>query len=227
MNEQNDPPRLVETEPRSVLGVTLSFAVRDLPADGQLAKLADRLEPLFGSTTALHPSGVVKLGAVAGVVAALIAGSVVTRQPAPRAAAPRPASATPSVAVGTAAPPAPSTVSEPTEKNAGSSAESPASSAMQPPSVKQAQRGSKPSEAELLEHARRALASDPASALALTQRDSSLYPNGALTQEREVIAIEALRRLNLDAEAERRASEFERAFPGSAHERVIEAAEPK
>jgi len=84
-----------------------------------------------------------------------------------------------------------------------------------------------PSEARLLEQARRVLQSDPASALALTNQDATLFPHGALVQEREVIAIEALRRLNRTAEADRRAAAFSKAFPGSAHQRVVEDAASK
>jgi hypothetical protein len=48
-----------------------------------------------------------------------------------------------------------------------------------------------------------------------------------LAQEREVIAIEALRRLNRSAEADRRAAAFAKAFPGSVHQRAVEDASAK
>ena len=57
---------------------------------------------------------------------------------------------------------------------------------------------------------------------AATQQRPSLFPNGVLVQEREVIAISALRRLNRTTEAERRAAAVSKAFPGSVHEQVIE-----
>jgi hypothetical protein len=79
----------------------------------------------------------------------------------------------------------------------------------------------------LLEQARRALASSPATALSLTNQDAARFPRGALAQEREVIAIEALRRLGRGAEADRRAAAFAQTFPGSAHQRRVEDASPK
>jgi hypothetical protein len=61
------------------------------------------------------------------------------------------------------------------------------------------------------------LRSDPRRALDLADRDAQTYPAGALAQEREVIAIEALVRLARGTEARVRAARFFQAFPGSAH----------
>jgi hypothetical protein len=77
------------------------------------------------------------------------------------------------------------------------------------------------SEAELLEQARGALRSDPARALARANEHRSRFPRGVLVQEREVIAIKALRQLGRGAEADQRADAFERAFPGSAFQRKL------
>jgi hypothetical protein len=79
------------------------------------------------------------------------------------------------------------------------------------------------SEAALLEQARSALTSDPARALALTRQHQARFPSGVLKQEREVIAIEALRRLGRSKAAADRAGSFERAFPDSAHRRAVES----
>lgn len=77
-------------------------------------------------------------------------------------------------------------------------------------------------ESVLLNMARSALRSNPRHALALTQEHVKRFANGALVQEREVIAIEALSRLGqLDA-ARARARDFERRFPGSAHQSKID-----
>jgi hypothetical protein len=84
-----------------------------------------------------------------------------------------------------------------------------------------------PSEPVLLEQARKALASAPAAALALTNEHAARFPHGALAQEREVIAIEALRRLHRSAEAESRSAAFAKAYPGSAHRRMVEDPPPK
>jgi hypothetical protein len=48
----------------------------------------------------------------------------------------------------------------------------------------------------------------------LTQHDT-LYPNGLLVPEREVLAIDALQRLGRTAEAARRRERFEKRYPDS------------
>jgi hypothetical protein len=75
----------------------------------------------------------------------------------------------------------------------------------------------------LLEQARRALHVDPARALALADRHELRYPSGALVPDREAIAIEALVGLGRLDEARARAGHFFRAFPGSVHQRHVEA----
>jgi hypothetical protein len=82
-------------------------------------------------------------------------------------------------------------------------------------------------EALLLERARRALSSDPALSLSLVRRHRSEFPNGVLRQEREVIGIEALRRLGLRDEANRKADEFQHDFPNSPHGRAVERGQSK
>ncbi|HEY5955336.1 MAG TPA: hypothetical protein VIV60_02235 [Polyangiaceae bacterium] len=79
-----------------------------------------------------------------------------------------------------------------------------------------------PTEASLLTRARAALGSDPERALALTQQHAQYYPNGALAQEREVIAIAALRALGRTDAANQRGNAFEQKYPGSAHRTKIE-----
>ena len=78
-------------------------------------------------------------------------------------------------------------------------------------------------EISLLEAAQDRLASSPALALAYAERHAQRYPRGALSQEREVIAIEALLRLHRTREAGQRAERFYRDFPDSAHRARIEA----
>jgi hypothetical protein len=72
-------------------------------------------------------------------------------------------------------------------------------------------------EVSLLESAQAASRGDPQRALDLTDRDALRFPNGALAQEREVIAIDALTRLGRMEDARARARQFFQAFPGSAH----------
>ena len=242
MSEPTDPKRLVDADPSSRLGRLMTSATRDVPSDEQLAALAARLgtvlEPAPGTPSPQGHSTLAKLAAAAGV-AAIIAGAILalrarSSQPSQSSVAPAAPSVappslaaspdTPAVATPAAAAPALPTASSseparavplPGKKPSAETAKSAAPAA------------DASSESKLLEQARRALPSDPAAALALTNQDAALFPHGVLVQEREVIAIEALRRLNRTAEADRRAEAFSRAFPGSAHQRVIEDATPK
>jgi hypothetical protein len=77
-------------------------------------------------------------------------------------------------------------------------------------------------EDQLLERARRALSSDPNRALALTREHARSYPKGVLAEEREVIAIEALKRLGRGGEADTRRGTFEEQYPESAHRRNLD-----
>jgi hypothetical protein len=77
-------------------------------------------------------------------------------------------------------------------------------------------------EAELLQRAQAALGTDPAAALALARRHQRSFRRGALVQEREVIAIEALKRLGRHDAASARAAAFERRYHGSLHRSRIE-----
>ncbi len=74
-----------------------------------------------------------------------------------------------------------------------------------------------PSEGTLLIEARQAQASDPATALALTQEHARRFPRGELVEEREVLAIEALAGLGRRSEARARLDAFRRRFPQSLH----------
>ena len=74
-----------------------------------------------------------------------------------------------------------------------------------------------PSEGALLLQARRYLASDPASALALTDDAARRFSDGPLAPEREVLAIEALARMGRAAEARTRLTAFRARYPQSPH----------
>ena len=135
-------------------------------------------------------------------------------------------SAPPSAPIVVAPPPAPpAVVSKPAPEPAAVEATPSAAAAPAPAgAVKPATKPVPPaplSEAELLEQARSALKSDPARALARANEHRSRFPGGALVQEREVIAIKALRQLGRTAEADGRADAFAKAFPGSAFQRKL------
>jgi hypothetical protein len=72
-------------------------------------------------------------------------------------------------------------------------------------------------EGALLLRARRQLASNPAASLELTGEDAERFPNGALSPEREVLAIDALVRLGRLPEARARLALLHARYPQSPH----------
>lgn len=72
-------------------------------------------------------------------------------------------------------------------------------------------------EARLLSRARRALESDADQALKLVERHQLRFPHGVLSEEREAIAIKALRRAGKDALASQRQARFLARYPQSPH----------
>ena len=232
MSIPEDPERLAEAAPRSPLGELFASASRDLPADEQLARLAANLGPILNDAPGTPPttsgtSLVVKLGVVTGALALLIgAGLSLSRSPQPAAV---PATVTPKVALtpklGAPAPvvdaPPAATATVPSSASAAESASS------APTSKPSSAQGKALSEAALLEQARRALNTSPSYALQLANQHRTRFPHGVLSQEREVIAIEALRRLHRASEADQRATGFSKSFPGSAHQRMVDEAAPK
>ncbi|MET0791750.1 MAG: hypothetical protein ABW061_09540 [Polyangiaceae bacterium] len=79
------------------------------------------------------------------------------------------------------------------------------------------------SEISLLHRAQRAVAQSASEALALCELHARQFPNGVFVQEREVIAIDSLLRLERIGEAQARARAFNDRYPGSAHARRIQA----
>ncbi len=73
------------------------------------------------------------------------------------------------------------------------------------------------SELQLLKRAQSALSRDPGLALALTRTHFARFEHAKLDQEREMIAIDALRRLGRRDEALRRGEAFRAQYPRSAH----------
>lgn len=241
MKAPEDPGRLADAAARSPLGELFASAERDLPSDEQLARLAAQLGPMLDGTPSMPraaasapgASALVKLGVVAGALAALVGAGLALRHSSHSATdAPAPApKSTPSGAKAATEPPpavaAPPPVLEPAASASGASPAaapeaSSATSGKSPPVQNKA-----PSEAALLEQARRALNTSPSYALQLANQHRARFPNGVLTQEREVIAIEALRKLNRGGEADQRATGFSKAFPGSAHQRMVDEASPR
>ncbi|MFO0590209.1 MAG: hypothetical protein U0441_21885 [Polyangiaceae bacterium] len=88
--------------------------------------------------------------------------------------------------------------------------------------------GSLGAEARLLSKARDVMARDPAKALREAEAHRAAFTDGALSEEREVLRVEALLRLGKLDEAARAAAQLRVAHPGSTHltriERLLAAA---
>ncbi|HEY3498803.1 MAG TPA: hypothetical protein VGK73_29130 [Polyangiaceae bacterium] len=235
MSDPKDPPRFDEpgSEAPPELSRLFSSAKQDLPSSADLARLEAKLGPLLaapaggpstpsGSALGKVAVGLVAAGAAVGGLWLALRPSTpepVTPAPsetatvaAPRSAEPPPV-ATPAPAETSATPAAPSAPAAPAAPSASARAE--AGCAVKRPSGIP--------EDQLLEQARSALRSNPAQALSLARQHQLDFPHGALAQEREVIAIEALRRLGRTEEAARRTERFERLYPQSPHQRKLDA----
>jgi hypothetical protein len=77
------------------------------------------------------------------------------------------------------------------------------------------------SETAMLLDARALLPRDPAAALAVLDAHHANFPRGQLADEREFMAVEALRRLGRGAEADARAEALVRASPASPYARLL------
>ncbi|HEX3773476.1 MAG TPA: hypothetical protein VHV51_03375 [Polyangiaceae bacterium] len=239
MTELEDPPRLADGATDSRLSALFDAARADSASEVELSALAAKLGPELGAPAQLAgKSGLlVKVGAGAALLALGLTGvhALGTRGEnhgtAPSAATSNANATTPSAATSNAEPnanAAPSALGEtPPSDSAPLAAPSPNPSpvpnaALHRPGNSAA--NSVADEASLLERARAALGSNPAAALQLTNEHQKEFPRGALVQEREVIAIAALRRLGRTAEAERRAQAFDRTYPNSAHQPAVNGA---
>ena len=83
--------------------------------------------------------------------------------------------------------------------------------------------GSLHSEARLLAQARAQLTTDPRATLGACEQHQREFSRGVLSQEREVLAVEALVRLGRTAEAQARVARFRAKFSGSPHLPRLEA----
>jgi hypothetical protein len=73
------------------------------------------------------------------------------------------------------------------------------------------------SEVKTLQYAQDALGTNPALTLTRCDDHRRRFPSGALAQEREVLAIDALLRIGRAAEANARARQFAKSYPTSSH----------
>ncbi len=221
----------------------LQAARHDLPGKAELSSLESKLGALLDAPPPAAPSPNAPLpnGASGGNAPALaklavliaVGGLVGTgawlasrNDAEPAAPAPRvvPVDPEPS-AVKPPAPPSlePSTTAEPPATSEPETSEEAEPTAPEPAAPhKPTTARAKPSEASLLSQAQQALKKDPKRALALTREHKRLYPNGKLSQEREVIAIEALSRLDQKNRAQQKATEFSEKYPESAHQKKVD-----
>lgn len=250
MTARTDPSRLVSSDdvPAS-LRDALRDAGADGPSPGEVraitAGLGAALGPGAGGPSgAASVGGGVGAGKLAAIVgaAALIAGGLVwsaktTSPPVPPPESMEvsaPASPTPKATETAEATPLPPPVQPEAEQNEAPPEESVISAPVSPP--QRATHGedkakapppaasntvAKPSEAALLDAARRALTQDPKRTLAYAEQHRSLYPRGMLAQEREVLVVEALRRLGRYDDAKKRDEDFRSRYPSSMHGRDI------
>lgn len=243
MSEPKDPPRWSEGGAAPAqLSSLFSAAREDGATDADLSELSARLGPLLDDPKAAplpKASPLLLKLAVGALVAGSVAGGVWllrsgTPTPAAKpslssAEAPGLSSAAnvtpPEAAPNTpAAPPAsiptpPAAEESPPAVHASNGKKSVSSAASEPSAAE--------AEASLLERARSALSGNPGQALALTAEHARRFPHGLLTQEREVIAISALRHLGRTAEADKRAARFDQQYPNSAHQHVVDSAPSK
>jgi hypothetical protein len=189
---------------------------------------------------------IAKIVSVVGLsVAAIVGGTVVVRStnaPAP------PAPTVTAASVPSVVSPPPSIVSVPvmraSEPERAAPVPSPAKSVVVPPPVDsakaieksadlekpavtaeppKAERETEPeTELRAMQRAQDALRSNPSEALAICNQSAQLFPRGMFGQERELIAIEALKNLGRTDEANRRAAQFTKAFPKSTGIRRLE-----
>jgi hypothetical protein len=231
MTDPDDPSRLFDS-PSVPAGLrdVLRVASTDVGTDAQVARLAQKLGPLLGPVGPALPAAAAgkALGlklALAGAALIVAGGGAWLLASSPSA---RPPSAPTKSPVSSSAKPESATIKTTPEAPAAPAAASIAEPAAAP-SVGPAKLPGKPtppaqpSEAELLEQARSALKGDPARALQRANEHAARFPRGVLVQEREVLAIQALRKLGRSAEADRRTEAFAKAFPGSAFARKLAA----
>jgi hypothetical protein len=242
MTDFDDPPRLADsTDTPPELRNLLSSARSDLPDDNQVKRVAARLGPLLGlgaigvlGQSALTASGTaaqggagatavtaVGIGKIAGVV--LLGGALAGGAwwwSGSRGSTPAP-SAQPSTAPRTVP-----VAASPKSVAASPVDSTPVAAPSAADSAQEVRSGARPAapmtEAQLLQRARAALATDPALALRLTEMHKARFGSGQLAQEREVIAIDALERLKRTNEAKQRATQFHSEFPDSVHQHKVD-----
>jgi hypothetical protein len=242
-----DPKRLAELDGNGRPSHDLGAAIRALRGWGasasEIESLARRLAPQLSAPAAAGAGGAVLgasvnakwiggalfIAAAFGAYAWLHAGAHVApaprRQPHAASAAAVHAPASPAAPAASPSPaPAPTAVgvdvARPVAPVAHARRRRPS-----PPAERIAPAASADPQAELalLQRAQASLDRDASGALALAERHARDYPHGLFTQEREILAIEALLKLRQRPAALARATEFAQRYPNSPHARRVRA----
>jgi hypothetical protein len=121
------------------------------------------------------------------------------------------------------APDVPPASALPTARPAAPAASARAAASASSPSPNAATASDAKVEMDLLRKAQTELTTDPKGALATCDEHARRFPRGALAQERDVLAIDALVQLGRKTEAASRAAQFVARYPGSAYRARIEA----
>jgi hypothetical protein len=238
MAELETPPRWLDQDaelPRELLE-GLRGCAEDAPSSVQRARMQENL--LRGVASATSPAGnaLVKLGAFSLVVGCTLgalwwwnarwpAGPAPAGPARPLASEAAPAVPAPAA---TAAPSAEPETLMPASADASLEPVAPDLTARPPAASPHLKAGRAPAgkppphvdaagELELLTRARRALGSAPERSLALVAEHARTYHEGTFAQERELLGIEALVKLQRMDEARLRAARFARRYPRSAH----------
>ena len=235
-----------DSEASPELRELLDAARLDEPSPEQLASLAGRMGRLLSPSGSVPsggtPSSTASTGArtvvasgvkgkvLTGVVVAALAGGGLqavrvytqARASAPAVVSPTKARALPEPEPVREAPPPPEPAPPPSPpvpeaKSAAPRARAPRASGTKP-ATPEVTATATDEELDLLESLYRTFQrGDMEGVLAEAQQHASRFPKGALAQEREVLAIEALVRLGRRSEAEARAENFQRRYPASTH----------
>jgi hypothetical protein len=246
MKKLSDPVRLLD-DPAAPARLTEALRhARSTPDAAAMQKMSGALgvpvplappivPPVSGLTVASGGTGLGFLGwggAVTvglGAVAVALGGSPSKREPSADAKSPPPVVA--SVASPVHAEPAdlaveaPASTAAPVVRRKRAEPEAlPAAPVVETPPPAPADAASRlREEALLVRNASRLLGTDPAAALRLTDERRQRFPGGALGQEAEVVAIDALLRLGRREAAVRRARAFEASHKDSLYARRIHA----
>ena len=234
MSNEQDPPRLSLDSGNAFLRDAIEDSKRDLPDETRLAAIALKLGPVLGAGAAggggaaaassagaakasVAPAAAkigamsagMKLATAVAVTVAIGGGAVMAPRLAPHSSTVTIAPTTTAIAISPSA----------TSSSSISLALTPASASVAPPPTPPAATMIVPpnpeDEVRMLQHAQDSLATDPKNALSICNDEQIVFPHGPLSQEREVIAIDALIRLGNVSDAKARAKKFEKDFPHS------------